>query len=86
MESPQMPTSTDAQSIEKLSYHKIYNLLNREQLSRNRLANYHWNNHGIPPEFLESYIENRQLYNAIKKNKDTVDLDLILYLLDLGKN
>jgi len=71
---------TDAQKI------NYYYILNKEKLNRDRLANYHKNKHGIPPEFLESYVENRQIYNAIKKNKDSMDLDLILYLLDLGNN
>jgi hypothetical protein len=66
-------------------YQQNYYLAHKEELNHARLRNYHRQRNGIPTEFFESYLLNKKIYNLLKKERDSLDKNFILYLFDCRK-
>ncbi len=65
------------------TYQHNYYLAHKEELNRARLRNYHRQRNGIPAEFFESYLLHKKIYNLLKKERDSLDKNFILYLFDM---
>ena len=71
--------------METQTYQQSYYISHKKELNRARLQNYHRQRNNIPHEFFESYVVNKKLYNLLKKQRDTLDKELVFFLLQGGE-
>jgi hypothetical protein len=74
--------NTDIKRTHDITYNTTYYQEHKEKLNHDRIKNYHKNRNNIPTKFYDNYIENRKVYNLIKKNKTSLNKELILHLLE----
>jgi hypothetical protein len=72
----------DNDDMDNRTYAQKYYLAHKEELNHARLRNYYKQHKNIPTEFFESYIANKKLYGLLKKEKNTINKKLVLFILE----